>query len=287
MTKSEDLNKYAKELYFDIVTSFSPTLSPLDLKSKVDDLDKSKSLYLSATEFSHVLRSLKKHLAKHVDSRIDKGSQAKFEFLKSDDDFITGIANIKKEFSVFPDFYRYMTNMPDNDFEKFSAKYINLHFSDFSFATRKSGDGGIDFIGNGTFKKLQNFSGTLVDLKNKNISFRIVGQSKRYKPSNAIGPKEIREFLGSVRILQEAANPNKVNAWLGQKDVLSKIKLAEPFIYTFLTTSYYSDDAVKLATKLGIYIYDIDDLIFDLIENNIGIFNDKFVVTHFEKWCRS
>ena len=281
-----DLIKHAKELFLKILTNFSPTQSSVDLKKEIYEYDKSYSLNLLNEESDYLISALKRNLRNHIESRKNKGSQAKFEFSTSDDDFIIGIANIYPKFSVFPDFYRYMKSMSDGDFEKFSANYIKMHFSDFSFVTRRSGDGGIDFIGSGTFKKLQNFAGTFVDLKNKNIGFRIVGQSKRYDPKNPIGPKEIREFLGSVRILQEAANPNKVNAWLGETKVLNMIKLAEPFIYIFLTTSYYSDDACDLSDKLGIYIYDIDDLIFDLIEEDIGITKNKFDVVLFEKWCR-
>lgn len=287
MTKSKDLSKYAKEIYFDIVTSFSPTITKLNLNDKVDDYDKANSIFFSASEHSSLLGLVKKLLVKYIDTRKEKGSIAKFEFSKSDNDFIIGIANLNPSYSTFPDIVRYMTRMADNDFEKFSGKYIQLHFSDFAFVTRKSGDGGIDFMGNGVFKKFLNLSGTRVDLKNKQMSFKIIGQSKRYKPENAIGPKEIREFLGSVKILQEALHPNKESAWLGQKEVLSKIKLADPFIYTFLTTSYYSEDAITLSNKLGIYIYDIDDIIFDLIENSIGINANKFDVVAFETWCRT
>lgn len=287
MTKSKDLNNFAKEIYFDILTSFSPTNAHLNLNDKIDDYDKAKSLFLSTAEHGSVLEKTKKLLSKYIDSRKEKGSISKFEFSKSDNDFIVGIANLNNIYSVFPEIVRYMIRMADDDFEKFSGKYIQLHFSDFAFVTRKSGDGGIDFMGNGIFKKLLNLSGTPVDLKNKTMSFKIIGQSKRYKPENAIGPKEIREFLGSVKILQEALHPNKESAWLGQQEVLSKLKLADPFIYTFLTTSYFSEDAVSLSNKLGIYIYDIDDMIFDLIENSIGITNDKFNVVAFEKWCRN
>jgi Restriction endonuclease len=286
MTKSKDLNKYAKEIYFDIVTSFSPTNYHLNINDKIDEFDKAKSLFFSTIEHDSLLASTKRMLAKYIDARKEKGSISKFEFSKSDSDFIIGIAKLNPVYSVFPEIVRYMTRMADNDFEKFSGKYIQLHFSDFAFVTRKSGDGGIDFLGNGIFKKFLNLSGTQVDLKNKTMTFKIIGQSKRYKPENAIGPKEIREFLGSVKILQEALHPNKESAWLGQKEVLNKIKLADPFIYTFLTTSYYSEDAVSLANKLGIYIYDIDDMVFDLIENSIGIISDKFNVVAFETWCR-
>ncbi|MBZ4044330.1 restriction endonuclease [Flavobacterium hibisci] len=287
MTRSQVLNKYAKELYFEILVSFKPTFKSLNLNDEVERYAIKKSLTLSPEEQKKVLKQTKKNLKNYIESRTQKGSFSKFNFSVSDDDFIVGIANTKKEFEVFPDFLRYMINMNDNDFEKFSSKYIQLHFCDFGFATRKSSDGGIDFIGSGTFKRLVNIADKPVDLKNKNLSFRMVGQSKRYKPENSIGPKEIREFLGSVRILQEALHPNKESAWLGQTDVLNKIKLAEPFIYTFLTTSYYSDDAVDLANKLGIYIYDIDDMIFDLIEHKVGIKSNKFNVIDFEKWCRN
>jgi hypothetical protein len=287
MIKLEALNKYAKKLYFEILISFKPTFLSLNLNDEVEKFAITNSLSLSINEQEKLLKQTKKLLGNYVESRNQKGSFSKFEFSKSDNDFIVGIANINKEFEVFPDILRYMKKMDDNVFEKFSGKYIQLHFCDFGFVTRKSSDGGIDFIGSGTFKRLVNISGKPVDLKNKNLSFRMIGQSKRYKPENPIGPKEIREFLGSVRILQEALNPNKENAWLGQTDVLAKIKLAEPFIYTFLTTSYYSYDAIELSNKLGIYIYDIDDLIFDLIEHKIGIKSKKFNTADFETWCRS
>lgn len=287
MIKLEFLNKYAKELYLQIVISFKPTFTSLNLNDEVEEYAIRNSLTLTTIEYNKLLQQTKKNLKKYIESRTQKGSLSKFNFSLSDDDFIIGLANTRREFEVFPDILRYMIKMDDNDFEKFSGKYIQLHFCDFGFVTRKSSDGGIDFIGNGTFKRLVNISDKPIELKNKNLSFRMVGQSKRYKPENPIGPKEIREFLGSVRILQEALNPNKENAWLGQIDVLNKVKLAEPFIYTFLTTSYYSDDAVDLANKLGIYIYDIDDLIFDLIEHKIGIKNDKFNTADFETWFRT
>jgi hypothetical protein len=286
MIKLEDLNKYAKELYFNIVISYKPTHPSIKLNNEVDEFAGIKKITLTDDEHSKILNQTKKHLKKYIENREQKGSLSKFVFSASDDDIIVGIANLRKEFEVFPDILRFMISMDDNDFEKFSGKYIQLHFCDFAFVSRKSSDGGIDFIGNGTFKKLVNFADKPVDLKNKNLSFRMVGQSKRYKPENPIGPKEIREFLGSVRILQEAINPNKENAWLGQKEVLNQIKLAEPFIYTFLTTSYYTDDAVELSNKLGIYIYDIDDMIFDLIENKVGITSNKFSTVDFIAWCR-
>jgi hypothetical protein len=287
MTRSQTLNKYAKDIYFLILVGFKPTFKSLNLNDEVEKFLTVNSITVSNDEQAKILKQTKKLLNNYIESRTQKGSHSKFIFSLSDDDFLVGIANTKPEFEVFPNFMRYMVSMNDNDFEKFSSKYIQLHFCDFGFATRKSSDGGIDFIGSGTFKKLVNILNVPVDLKNKNITFKMVGQSKRYKIENPIGPKEIREFLGSTRILQEALHPNKESAWLGEVNVLTKLKLAEPFIYTFLTTSYYSDDAVDLANKLGIYIYDIDDLIFDLIENKVGILNGKFSIVEFENWCRA
>lgn len=284
MTKSEDVDNIAKNIYFEIISKFFPTIASLNLIKVINKYCDDNSSEIEEDEYEKILKKLKTYLGNYIKSRDEKGSIAKFRFSESDNDLIVGIANIKSIYSVFPNIFRSLEKMSDINFEKFSAYYIRLHLSDFSFVTRRSGDGGIDFMGNGIFKNFVNISGNPIDLKNKSITFKIIGQSKRYKIKNPIGPKDIREFLGSTKIMQDALNPNKENAWLGERNVLEQLKLADPFIYIFLTTSYYSEDAVKLANKLGIYIYDIDDIIFDLINHSIGITNGKFDVVKFEKW---
>lgn len=287
MTRSPILSDYAKEIYFNILSAFSPSCQSLSLTDQVEEYESLNNCSLNREQQEFLLSSVKRKLRDHIQSRENKGSQAKFQFSKADDNFLVGISYANQDYEVFPRIYDHLISMDDIAFEKMSAKYIQMHFCDFAFVTRRSGDGGIDFVGNGTFKKLLNISNQPVDLKTNNLSFRMIGQSKRYNPRIAIGPKEIREFLGSVRILQESINPNKENAWLGQQEVLKQIKLAEPFIYVFLTTSYYSEDAIDLSSKLGIYAYDVDDIIFDLIEHKIGMKSNKFNSALFADWYMS
>jgi hypothetical protein len=286
MIKSEEANSIAYAIFFEIASTFKPTVQSAKVSDYIQNHEpiKNSSINLSDEDFKIILKKVKKNLSNYITYRADKGSVSKFCFSKTDDDYIVGIAKSDPRYEVFPDFVRHMERMSDSDFEKFSGKFIQLHFCDFAFVSRKSKDGGIDFIGNGTFKKLLNMAGKPADIKINTLFFRMLGQSKRYKVTNQIGPKEIREFLGSVKILQDSLNPSTENAWLGQKEVLNKMKMADPFIYTFLTTSYYTKDAVALANSLGIYIYDLDDMIFDLIENDVGIKNGKFNSVVFRGW---
>ncbi len=286
MTKSLDFNQFAKELSYEILKTTSPTNDKVNLRKKVSSFEVEKGLTLDDQGIETLLKKTKQNLQKHLAYRVKKNSIAKFEFSKTDDDFLIGIAAKDAKYNVFPRFYHHLIKMNDYLFEKFSGKYIELLFCDFSFVSRKSSDGGIDFLGKGNFNKVLNIKGLPVNLKSKDIAFKIIGQSKRYKPENAIGPKEIREFLGSVKILQESTNPSKVSAWQGQMNVLEKVKLADPFLYIFITTSYYTKDAVDLANKLGIYIFDIDDLIFDLIDNNIALTGTTVDLAKLDEWIK-
>ncbi len=264
-----------------------PIYQRLDLYDIIEKHDEENDLYLDDEDYKVIAKQIKKRLNNYIKYRESKRSEAKFKFSTSDEFSVVGIAYKDVRFKNYTDFYNKLIKLNDFLFEKFSAKYINLLMCDFSFVSRASADGGIDFLGKGNFQKLLNINGEELNLKSKDFSFRVVGQSKRYNPKHKIGTKEIREFLGSVKILQEAVNPNKENAWLGETNILNLVKLADPFLYLFVTTSYYSRDSIDLAAKLGIYIVDIDDIIFDLITHEIGIVNDNYNSVEFEKWIKN
>lgn len=264
----------------------APIYQRLDLFEIIEKHEKENNLYLNDEDYELIAKKIKKQLNSYIKYRESKRSESKFKFSKSDEYSIVGIAFKDDRFKSYTAFYNKLTNLDNFLFEKFSAKYINLLMCDFSFVSRASADGGIDFLGKGNFQKLLNINGEELNLKSKDFSFRVVGQSKRYNPKHKIGTKEIREFLGSVKILQEAAHPNKESAWLGETEILNLIKLADPFLYLFVTTSYYSRDSIDLATKLGIYIVDIDDIVFDLITHDIGMSNGGYNSIEFEKWIK-
>lgn len=281
-----ELNKHINSITESIIETFVPSNEFLHLPKEIETYETKGDYNFNESEFETILKGVKTRLDNHIKYRYDKGSISKFNFSDSDSDYLIGISKIQSKYGSFSNYYYYLEKIDDNDFEKFSAKYINELFCDFSFVTRKSSDGGIDFIGNGTFTKLLNISNFPINLKSKSLTFKIIGQSKRYAIRNKIGTKEIREFLGSVKILQDALNPYKESAWLGDQSVLNKLKLAEPFVYLFITTSYYSKEAMKLCQSLGIYFYDIDDIIFDLIDQSIGLENDIFNSAKFENWYK-
>jgi hypothetical protein len=281
-----ELNKHIISISESIIEKFVPSFDFIHLPKEIEDYETKGDFNFDNIDVQNILQGVKNKLKNHIKYRTEKGSLSKFGFNDVDDDYIIGIAKSHPKYNSFSDFYYYLQKINEYDFEKFSAKYIGELFCDFSFVTRKSSDGGIDFLGNGTFTKLLNVSNNPINLKSKNLNFKIIGQSKRYSIKNKIGTKEIREFLGSVKILQDALNPYKESAWMGDINVLNKIKLAEPFVYLFITTSYYSRDSMRLAQKLGIYFYDIDDLIFDLIDNGIGLNDNKFDSAIFEKWYK-
>jgi len=283
MTKSKDLSKHSLAITFQIIKQTAPT-NTVRLMDKIDQYITDESIYLEDEELKFLIEHIQRNLRKYIDNRYAKGSLPKFDFSTTDDTILIGLAKKDPLYETFPDYYYYLIAMNDQLFEKFSAAYVKLHYCDFAIVTRKSGDGGIDFLGQGVFKKLFKLDDQSLTLKNSQLTFKIVGQSKRYKPENPIGPKEIREFYGSVKILQSSMDPNYESAWRGQKDILNYFKLADPFIYTFITTSYFSDEAIILSDKIGIYLYDIDDLVFDMIINKIGLVDNKFSSLEFNAW---
>ena len=101
---------------------------------------------------------------------------------------------VRRGTGIMPD-YDYIFNLDNNLFELFSSQYIKLLLCDLAFVSRASADGGIDFPGKGNFQKLLSINGEELNLKSKDFSFRVIGQSKRYNPKNKISTKEVRKFL--------------------------------------------------------------------------------------------
>jgi hypothetical protein len=263
-----------------------PIYEKLDIYEIIEKYETESDIFLEDKDYFKLAKKIKRSLNEYINYRELKRSISKFQFSKSDEFCLIGLSIKDKRFKCYTDYYHKLISLDDALFEKFSVKYINLLFCDFAFVSRRSSDGGIDFLGKGNFQKLLNLEGSEVNLKAKDIVFKVLGQSKRYSPNHKIGTKEIREFLGSVKILQEALNPGKVSAWLGETLILENVRLADPFIYLFITTSHYSKDSIDLAQKLGIYTVDLDDLIFDLITHNVGIEENKLNYSKFVEWIK-
>lgn len=276
MIKSKDYKIHVDNFYFLVLEEFNPT-QDLNLSNRFDKYLSEKKVFLEEKEFEQALKSLKRKIFNHIQYKANKSSIAKFEFSKVDNDVLIGIAKKKPEYKLVPSIIRYLITADDSDFEIISAVLINHLLTEYSVVTRQSADGGVDFIGKGDFSKVIDPSLTTVLSKKNNVIFRVVGQSKRYNPKSIkIKTSDIREFFGSAKLLQNALDSNYLSGWMGDTSILKEIRLADPFLLVYVTTTYYSDDAIELADKLGIIVYDIDDLAFEIIENSIGINDDIF-----------
>lgn len=284
MTKSKDLNDLSHEISHELIATIKPT-NTIQITKFVERYIQNRGDTISNKDFDSLVQKIKNKIRKYIVNREERNSNSKFYFSSSDDDFIIGIAEKVKKYELFPTYYRYLITVDDQKFEKIAAAYIKLLFGESSIVTRRSGDGGIDFLAKGLFSKITSKKlGQLISTK-YNIVFRIVGQAKKYDPSKIkIGTKEIREFFGSVKILQYAIEPNYNSAWMGANEILSNIRLADPYLFVFISTSYYSEDAALMAQNLGVYLFDIDDIVFDLIDREIGMHQNEFNTEKFNIW---
>ncbi|MCK0159638.1 restriction endonuclease [Allomuricauda sp. F6463D] len=276
MTKSKEYKLHVQDYFFEILERFNPSQN-LDINQGLDKYLSNKKVFLKEAEFNDALKSLKTKLRNHIKYKINKSSLSKFEFSKSDDNLIIGIAKRNPVYKETPAIVRYLLNCDDKDFELISAVLVNHLLTEYSVVTRKSADGGIDFVGKGDFSKAIDPKIDTVLSKKNNVIFRVVGQSKRYNPKSVkIKTKDIREFYGSAKILQNALDEHYLSGWLGDSKILSEIRLADPFLLVYITTTYYSSDSIALSDKLGILVFDIDDIAFEIIEHSIGLDNNEF-----------
>lgn len=283
MTKSKGYSNHVQNYYYEILEQFNPS-QDLDLNQGLDNYLSKEKVFLKESEFNSAVKSLKTKIKNHINYKAAKSSLSKFEFSKSDDNLLIGIAKKLAVYKETPSIVRYLISCDDNDFELISAVLVNHLLTEYSVVTRKSADGGIDFVGKGDFSKTIDPAIDTVLSKKNNVIFRVIGQSKRYNPKSVkIKTKDIREFFGSAKLLQNALDENYLSGWLGDSKILSEIRLADPFLLVYITTTYYSADSIDLADKLGILVFDIDDIAFEIIEHSIGIENNTFDEVRFMK----
>ncbi len=142
-----------------------------------------------------------------------------------------------------------------NNFEKLSAKICScLGFDKEYYATQQSKDEGIDFIA------FRDFS-----LLNIDYNEYIVGQSKHFS-NDEITIKDIRELSGSVLLFsrKEFSVSNKYSKFV--------IGTFTPVNVFFITSYFFSNDAISLCKKTNIVPLDIIDVICILLD---GIQNKK------------
>ncbi|MBA4320217.1 MAG: hypothetical protein C0412_17610 [Flavobacterium sp.] len=164
-------------------------------------------------------------------------------------------ATLEKRSPLLSDIISFILSLDEFEFEKFSALVCRiLGFQEF-YATKKSGDQGIDFI---AYTKIDDYR---VDYKRYAI-----GQSKKYK-SGLVEVSEVRELAGSVFLFK-----NKEFSSAKKLYQLFDVKSFTPTHVYFLSSYFFSEPSELLCRNSHIIpldILDISLIVFTGVEKGI------------------
>lgn len=150
-------------------------------------------------------------------------------------------------------FERNIERSSPEDFEILGRTILHWYGLKNPLVTKRSGDGGLDFIGEGLLGDLAGrpkSEWTVID----SCKFMFVGQAKKYN-TIVIGTPELRDIIGSVALMQRDSYRSRY----GYQDY--NWSLLQPRILMFITTSRFSADAIKLAEEAGIILADRDQIL--------------------------
>ncbi|HOY17293.1 MAG TPA: restriction endonuclease [Haliscomenobacter sp.] len=138
---------------------------------------------------------------------------------------------------------KYIDELEATKFEKYVALLVKIFDYELTFATKKSHDQGIDFMGIKKFK--------LFDSNRKSY---LIGQAKKY--NSLVDINEIRGFAGSVLLLRnrEFSQAKKV-----YEDILMKSFTSVEGL--FATSYFFSPPALKLCENADLIALDFIDLV--------------------------
>ncbi len=181
---------------------------------------------------------------------------------------------------------RILTNLDPYKYEDLCKKILKELGCQFIGRTRTRGDGGIDFFG--TIKISEIKDNPLLEKYNiiPQSKIHFIGQAKRYKHFNVIHPEHIREFLGSVLLLEFTQGWN-LQKELDIENVPPKhIYPKDPKICLFFTTSFATENAKKLANNLGILLQDGEDITRWIALNPLSDCeaNEEILINELNNW---
>jgi restriction endonuclease Mrr len=189
----------------------------------------------SQEEILELIESSLPYIAEHLrddsSNAILDGSAPRFQIDDEQSPYIKSLAVTTSEI------YRKLQRIDPFKAEELCAEILKK-FGASAYSTKKTGDGGVDFIGLNLNIVPEAF---IVPVGCKAA---IIGQTKRYKENNIINEKAIREFVGAALL---------------QKHILQKDGKAgplTPFIFAFWTTSEFEPNAKIYARNVGLWFMD-------------------------------
>jgi restriction endonuclease Mrr len=159
--------------------------------------------------------------------------------------------------------YKKLQKLSARDFEKLSVIICSCLGYDELLVTRQTRDGGLDFLAR-KHSTIYRFSHHQY----------IVGQSKKYR-KGTVSSSEVQTLAGAALIFSRGESLQKAKK---HKDW--NIASHTPFGAIFITSRFFSRDAIEQCTKCSILMMDIIDIACVLVDN---ITNDKLKWMHNNK----
>ncbi|MFA5033964.1 MAG: restriction endonuclease [bacterium] len=189
--------------------------------------------------------TIKSLLLQYIETSANKKIKPYIEF-NSANDRLKGVGMVNEKISLRPTILNYLKGIDPYLFEAL-CPVILKHFgvADFEI-TKKSNDGGIDFVGQLNIQVGSNSSTMLYDW-----DIKIIGQAKRY--SGTVGRPDMDKFLGvAIR------NRNQEKTFI-------------PILFMFVTTGGFSKDAYHYAKEYKIITKDGDQIAEIILQQDMGI----------------
>lgn len=133
----------------------------------------------------------------------------------------------------YNDIFDSLMSLSPIQFEHFCADVVS-HFGGQGIPTGGTADEGIDFIGKDLLLSGIKVSGIL------STKVSLLGQAKHYCDGHQVTLKEVREFLGAAVKYRD-------------KLIRDNIKIFQPFIFAFWTTSDFHSEAIAFFQSMGIW----------------------------------
>nr|WP_154892860.1 restriction endonuclease [Paenibacillus xylanexedens] len=192
---------------------------------------------------------------------------------------VGGLEHSEGKYKLSDSIRKYLMKIEPRSFEKL-GKALLKNIGSESFLTRASKDEGIDFGGVIKFNlfNVSSIDYSLFERVFQDLSFRVIGQAKRYR--GTVSVKELRELQGTnhVNILNNIVEKHKNDE---QVRLLENHSL--PIIFLFISTGEFSKDARKYANDVGMLLMDGNQIAQALAHMEIGCTRSSTGLWQFER----
>jgi|GEM_PF-6971636 len=178
-----------------------------------------------------------------------------------------------------------LCNLQPHIFEQFTAQYLHYLGAWQTRVTPRTNDGGFDVLAKFPLVHVPSiFNEFFCPL---HLHTKALGQAKCYPPDKPVGVDEVRELAGSflIRLYTDIVGGKPI---VSIEEFFGAIRLCDPLLCLFLTTSYFSPQADTLARRCGILPLNGKQIAAHLALGKIGVVSkdgtENFCSDAFHQW---